>query len=100
MSNRARYLQRTYGLSQATYNKMVAYNANRCYICNNAPKNGKHLSIDHDHKTGEIRGLLCWLCNKQLIGRRRKEHAYLYVEAAIYLYTKWDWGFVPKKRKK
>ena len=100
MSNRTRYLQRMYGLSQAKYKEMVVYSDNRCYICGHKPLTGRHLSIDHDHYSRQIRGLLCWLCNKHLIGRRRKEHAYLFVAAAIYLETKWNWGFVPKKRKK
>jgi len=36
-----------------------------CYICEK--EDPKHnLSVDHDHKTGEIRGLLCMSCNLKL----------------------------------
>ena len=100
MSNRTRYLLNTYGLTQPIYAQMVAYNCNACYICLRKPKKGKHLYIDHDHVSGQIRGLLCWLCNKYLIGRRRKEHAYLFKAAAYYLEMPPLWGFVPKKRKR
>ena len=42
-----------------------------CAICNKPEFNTRggiirHLSIDHDHKTGKIRGLLCFKCNTKL----------------------------------
>ena len=100
MSNRTKYLLNTYGLSQVTYGRMVAYSSNRCYICRRKPKKGKRLYIDHDHHSQQIRGLLCWLCNKYLIGRRRKEHAYLFKAAARYLEIPPLWGFIPKRKRK
>lgn len=36
-----------------------------CGICGALP-NGRKLDRDHDHRTGEPRGLLCWACNRQL----------------------------------
>jgi hypothetical protein len=38
----------------------------RCAICRKKPQTGRRLSVDHDHKTGEVRGLLCTLCNQGL----------------------------------
>jgi hypothetical protein len=36
-----------------------------CAICKLSVKGTKHsrLCFDHDHKTGVVRGLLCWPCN-------------------------------------
>lgn len=38
-------------------------NQTRCLICNCFPTSGKNLSIDHDHSSGEYRGLICNECN-------------------------------------
>ena len=38
---------------------------NRCAICGNPPKT-LSLNVDHDHKTGGVRGLLCIPCNRRL----------------------------------
>jgi len=62
-------LKHTYGLTLEQYNEMVNRNGGRCYICNkikkrNNCKNG--LCVDHDHKTGQVRGLLCHSCNRAL----------------------------------
>ena len=35
----------------------------RCAICGRTNTNGKNLAIDHNHKSGQIRGLLCEHCN-------------------------------------
>lgn len=34
-----------------------------CAICNQININGRKLSVDHNHKTGKFRGLLCLKCN-------------------------------------
>ncbi len=34
-----------------------------CVICGDPPPAGKTLAIDHDHSTGDIRGVLCSRCN-------------------------------------
>ena len=39
-----------------------------CEICGAAPKKRK-LHRDHDHKTGRQRGLLCFTCNRFILGK-------------------------------
>lgn len=69
-----------YKLSDANYAKMVLAQGNRCAICDS---DAKPLHVDHDHKTGEVRGLLCFRCNSGLgnfsdeIGRLATAIAYL-----------------------
>lgn len=62
---------RQYGLSIHQYNEMVARAHNRCETCGGKELySNQHgpmpLSIDHNHKTGEVRGLLCSRCNRAL----------------------------------
>lgn len=43
-----------------------------CYICDRPRKrNAKKLSVDHCHKTGMVRGLLCQKCNRDVLGHFR-----------------------------
>lgn len=51
-----------YGLTVAQYHQMMVDQDDKCYICGKKPY-GKTLAIDHDHKTGRVRGLLCRSCN-------------------------------------
>lgn len=53
---------RYYGLTQAQYVAMLVRQDNKCSIC----RSDKKLVVDHDHKTGKVRGLLCFRCNVAL----------------------------------
>jgi len=45
-----------------------------CAICEKPRSAFKNnLSVDHDHKTNKIRGLLCFRCNKFILGRQTLE---------------------------
>jgi hypothetical protein len=66
-------LKRYYGITLVQYEEMWLQQDGLCKICNQPETNiirGKllHLSVDHDHTTGKIRGLLCHHCNKALGG--------------------------------
>lgn len=56
------------GITQVQYDLLLASQDSRCAICKlpeSRLKAGrvKRLTIDHDHATGRVRGLLCHLCN-------------------------------------
>lgn len=57
---------RRYGLTPETHAVMLANQRGQCAICNQTPKPGKVLSVDHDHNTGRVRALLCVRCNNQV----------------------------------
>jgi Recombination endonuclease VII len=47
-----------------------------CAICKKPEKHFmKRLAVDHNHKTGRVRGLLCYRCNKFVVGRNTIESA-------------------------
>ena len=60
--NRKLSLKRNYGIDNADYDRMFAAQDGVCAICGQPERNGSCLSIDHNHKTGIIRGLLCRSC--------------------------------------
>ncbi|AVP41905.1 endonuclease VII [Mycobacterium phage Jsquared] len=61
----------TYGITGDEYWAIYEFQGGRCYICQRANGKKKRLSVDHDHKTGIVRGLLCTMCNKYTLGWAR-----------------------------
>ena len=61
-SLRDKRLLHKYGITEADYGKLFKAQKGKCAICGRPPKKIR-LAIDHDHKTGAIRGLLCFRCN-------------------------------------
>ena len=67
LSRQARYKDQ-FGITIDDYDKMFLAQDGVCAICGEAETTNKHgnvqrLSVDHNHKTGKIRGLLCARCN-------------------------------------
>lgn len=61
---RARTL-RAYGLTEADWDGFIKRQKNRCAVCRTDKPGGRgeRWHIDHDHVTGQVRGLLCGKCN-------------------------------------
>lgn len=59
------HLKRHYGISLEDYNVLLEKQKGLCAICKRKElhQRWKCLSVDHNHKTGEVRGLLCHRCN-------------------------------------
>ena len=70
---RSRHLKKQFGISIQEYNSLFTKQGCKCAICR-ATKVGntqhKHMHVDHCHKTGKIRGILCSKCNT-LLGMAR-----------------------------
>jgi hypothetical protein len=64
--HRDTYLQSTYGISQEQYDLMLEQQDGKCAICHYPPEDGSVLHIDHCHKSGKLRKLLCSYCNQAL----------------------------------
>lgn len=68
--NRARRIEvardmsfkKRYGISLQEYEACVLLQSNKCLICG-SNRTSRRLAVDHCHKTGKIRGLLCSKCN-------------------------------------
>jgi hypothetical protein len=56
---------RSYGITVEEYDEMLESQGGGCYICGIGPV-GRALDIDHDHRTGKVRGLLCSNHNRAL----------------------------------
>jgi len=87
--NHSRNLQRRYGLSVDEYQTLLANQNFACPICeveisNTIEYKGKRpVAVDHNHETGDVRGILCSMCNLML-GHARENTSILY-RAIVYL---------------
>lgn len=64
---RNRSLKFKYGITSDDYNQMLSNQDGCCAICKSTETRGAHsFSVDHNHSTGNVRGLLCNNCNRAL----------------------------------
>lgn len=56
-------LKKRYGISLQQYNALVELQGGNCKICESNKNLRRPLVVDHCHKTGVVRGLLCDSCN-------------------------------------
>ena len=76
------------GVTDAEYARLLEAQGGHCALCPNTPKT-RRLHVDHDHATGEVRGLLCYVCNKYLPATR---DAAWHIRAALYLDESFSWA--------
>lgn len=62
---RERGLRRSHSIGVSEYNSMLFQQDGKCAICGTTDPRGRKnvFHVDHDHKSGKIRGLLCHNCN-------------------------------------
>lgn len=82
-ASHASWVLNTYGLALGQYDQLKAAQDGSCAICRRATGATKKLAVDHDHKTGFVRGLLCGPCNGML-GKARDDVEF-FLRAAEYL---------------
>lgn len=98
-NKRNAYLKLRYGITEEQFNLLIQRQGRRCPICLRLFKQilGRP-NVDHNHKTGELRGCLCRYCNHRVVGRHT-DPALLRRVANYLEFSKTGW-FVPKRRVK
>jgi hypothetical protein len=62
--NNDRVLERRYGITRDEYEELKAGQGHKCALCHTDLAGlGRSVHVDHDHDTGEVRGILCIECN-------------------------------------
>lgn len=94
-----RNLKQRYGISVDEYETIIANQNNACAICeveipDKLEYKGKRRSVvDHNHETGEVRGILCLKCN--LVLGHARENTHTLYRAIVYLSERG--AYTPKK---
>jgi len=83
--SREYHLRRRYGIGGAEFDELLAAQGGRCAICGA----GDPEHVDHDHRTGWVRGILCFNCNGGL-GQFRDDPAFLASAIAYLKGTTWQ----------
>ena len=67
MAHHAGHVERTYEIERDGYRRLYRLQRGRCAVCRRRQRD-RRLATDHDHETGEVRGLLCVSCNHDVLG--------------------------------
>lgn len=85
---RSYQLRHHYGMSEKDYNSLYKKQSGKCGICSQHSRSfTRILCVDHCHKTGVVRGLLCYKCNAALGGF--KDNKKLLLKAINWLEKRW-----------
>lgn len=52
-------IEKKYGITAIEYRALYRAQGGACYVCRRATGKSRRLGVDHDHVTGEVRGLVC-----------------------------------------
>lgn len=68
ISQRKTQLKKKYGITIKEYDDILIAQNGHCFFCDRTPDQERYgvLHVDHDHKTGRVRGLLCMTHNRAL----------------------------------
>jgi hypothetical protein len=77
------HLRRVFDLTGAQYQALLEAQGGGCAVCGRVPRAGRSLHVDHNHKTGVVRGLLCFRCNAGM-GQFREDPLRM-ADAIVYL---------------
>lgn len=96
-THRKAALKKNYGITPEQWDEMFENQKGCCAICDrHQDMFKKRLAVDHNHETGEIRGLLCAYCNHRVVGRHRDGAKLRKIADYVDQGTGW---YVPKKRR-
>ena len=86
-----RHIKKRYNMDVSDYDKLLEEQGSACAICETTEPQGQgRFHIDHNHTTGEVRGLLCHSCNSG-IGHLQDSPVIL-AEAIKYLVERGHYG--------
>ncbi len=89
-------LSKRYGITVEEYEDLLKSQDGVCAICKMPCVTGKRLHVDHDHMTGEIRGLLCYRCNRIFVGSHTLQTATAIAKYFNNPPARQAWGGVPR----
>lgn len=77
-----------YGITVEDYERLWEIQNGACPICDGSLLGERNAHIDHDHITGQVRGLLCSQCNTAI--GKFKDSPEIILRAAEYIMRSWD----------
>lgn len=88
---RTRHYKERYDISLEQYDELAKKQNGKCKICGTTdPKSAGRFVVDHNHKTGKVRGLLCQPCNAML--GLAKDSTIILQKASMYLLENGSYG--------
>lgn len=70
-ANAEKRVQRVYNLPKGDYARLYEFQLGHCALCRRSTGASRRLAVDHDHGSGDVRGLCCSVCNKWILGHAR-----------------------------